>query len=173
MKLKPTTTFLIALVFVAAGIAATIATGLWQTESDKTPRKLDLAAVETAVTAGGGTADGDAAAVQYDPADIRGSYSFGEISTLYGVPLSDLARAFGLSEAEAGDFQAKALESRYPDAAEELGTASIRMFVAYYLGLPYTPTEETWLPRTAVEVLTASGRMTAQQAAYASAHAIP
>ena len=173
MKLKPTATFLISLMFVAAGIAATIATGLWQTESDKIPRRLETAGVETSVTAEGVTEDGETAPVQYDPADIRGSYYFTEISNLYGVPLADLAQAFELTEAEAGDFQAKALESRYPDAAEELGTASIRMFVAYYLGLPYVPTGETWLPQTAVDVLTAGGHMTAEQAEYALSHAIP
>lgn len=165
MKLKPTAVFLISLLFVAAGIAFTVVTGLWQTESDKIPRQLDIPATET-------TADGENA-VQYDPADIRGSYSFGEISELYGVPLEKLALAFGVPEAEASGFQAKALETLYPDSEQELGTASIRMFVAYYLGLPYTPAEETWLPASALDVLRDSGSMTAEQATYVEEHTLP
>lgn len=166
MKLKPTTVFLVSLLFVAAGIAITMATGLWQTESDKIPRLLDVAAVETADETGGETT------VQYDPGDIRGSYSFGEISELYGVPLENLAQAFGVPEADAAGFQAKELEDLYTDAEQELGTASIRMFVAYYLGLPYTLTEDTWLPASALEVLQTSGKMTVEQAAYAEAHTL-
>lgn len=169
MKLKPITTFLLSTAFVAVGIGITMVTGLWQTESDKIPRKLETL-TPVAATEG---ADGTGAAVQYDPADIRGSYTFGEISELFQVPLGDLAEAFGLSESEAGAFQAKALESRYPDAEQELGTASIRMFTAYYLGLPYTPTEDTWLPNTAADVLARSGRMTEEQAAYLAEHTLP
>lgn len=167
MKLKPTTVFLVSLLFVAAGIAITMATGLWQTESNKIPRLLNADVLETNVETEGETA------TLYDPADIRGSYSFGEISELYGVPLEKLAQAFGVPQEGAAAFQAKALESLYPEEEQELGTASIRMFVAYYLGLPYTPTEETWLPAGALEILTADGNMTAEQVAYAQDHTLP
>ncbi len=166
MKIKPTTTFIISTVFVVAGIIITMATGLWQTESTKEPRLLDIATLETTDDATGEVI------TQYDPADIRGSYRFGEISDLYGVPLKDLAEAFGLTEVEAAEFQTKSLETLYPDEELEIGTASVRMFVAYYLGLPYTPTEESWLPESAVKVLQTSGQMTDEQAAYIAEHTI-
>ena len=176
MRLKPYTTVALSALFVAAGIAATMATGLWETETDKTPRKLSQATAQTVslpdnaqVTMEGSSAKTE----QYDPADIRGSYTFGEISDLFGVPLADLAKAFGLEEEQAAAFQAKSLEKQFPDAEQAVGTASIRMFVAFYLGVSYSADEETWLPNSAAEVLAASGQMTAEQAAYLAAHTLP
>ena len=175
MKLKPKTTFLVSTLFVVVGIAVTVATGLWQTSSDKVPRKLSVETNQTEVQ----TSQTDATqaivadgAVQYDPADIRGSYTFGEISNLYGVPLADLAKAFQLTDAEVEAFQVKTMKERFADAEQELGTASLRLFVASYLGLPYEPTEETWLPQNAVDVLMANGKMLAEQVTYIGAHTI-
>ena len=165
MKLKAQTTLILSAIFVVAGIALTMALGLWQTETDKIPRKLQ------SVTAQLPQSEAQPeSATQYDPADIRGSYTFGEISELFNVPLSEIATAFGLTQAEAGAFQVKGLEARYPDAAQEIGTASVRMFVAYYLGVAYTPSEETYLPASAAGVLTENGQMTAEQNAYLAAH---
>ena len=157
MKLKPQTTILLSAFFVLAGILITWATGLWQTESDKIPRKLDAMTNQAQQT-------------QYDPADIRGSYTFGDVSRLFGIPLEDLAAAFQLSAEEAASFQVKSLEKRFPDAKFEIGTTSVRMFAAYYLGIAYTPSEEVFLLDTAASVLEKSGRMTAEQAAYVKGH---
>ena len=162
MKLKPLTTVALAAGFVIVGIAVTMATGLWQTESDKTPRTLKLEETATVKNQTGET--------QYDPADIRGSYTFGEISELYQIPLADMAEAFGLELDQAAAFQTKLLETLYPDSEAEIGTASVRLFTACYLGLPYEPTEETYLPATAAEVLTRNGHMTDEQAAYLQEH---
>lgn len=162
MKLKPLTTVALAAGFVIVGIAVTMATGLWQTESDKTPRTLALE--ETA------TVNEQTGETQYDPADIRGSYTFGEISELYHIPLADMAEAFGLEPNQTAAFQTKMLETLYPDSNVEIGTASVRLFAASYLGLPYQPTEETYLPVSAAEVLTRHGQMTEEQAAYLQEH---
>ena len=162
MKLKPLTTVALAAGFVIVGIAVTMATGLWQTESDKTPRTLPLEDTATVNEQTGET--------QYDPADIRGSYTFGEISELYHVPLADIAEAFGLEPDQAAAFQTKSLSTLYPDSAVEIGTASVRLFTASYLGVPYQPTEETYLPATAAEVLVRNGQMTDEQAAYLLNH---
>lgn len=165
MKLKAQTTLILSAVFVVAGIALTMALGLWQTETDKIPRKLQPATEQLPQSEAQ-----PESATQYDPADIRGSYTFGEVSELFHVPLSDMATAFGLTQAEAGAFQVKGLEARYTDAAREIGTASVRMFVACYVGITYTPTEEIYLPASAVDVLTANGHMTAEQNVYIAAH---
>ena len=165
MKLKPLTMVAAATCFVIAGVALTMVTGLWQTESDKTPRALKQMDAETASVQGAETV--------YDPADIRGSYTFGEVSTLFGVPLADLAEAFGLDAAAAAAFQVKSLETLAPSPDVELGTASFRLFVAYYTGLPYEPTEEVSLPASAVQVLSAHGNLTAERLAYLAAHTFP
>jgi len=161
MKLKPQTTILLSIFFILAGIAITWATGLWQTESDKLPRKLESDVVKT-----------EAQQTQYDPADIRGSYTFGEISNLFGIPLTDLATAFMMKEDEAASFQVKSLEKQFPDVEEEIGTSSVRMFTAYYLGLAYTPSEESYLPDTAAVILNKMGSMTTEQAAYLGSHTV-
>jgi hypothetical protein len=43
--------------------------------------------------------------------------------------------------------------------ALEIGTDSVRLFVARYLGLPFAPAEGTGLPARAVELLAATGRL--------------
>ena len=169
MKVKPNTAILLSALVVVVGVAVTAATGLWQTSGTATPRRLE--AVQTGETAAG--SETTEAGTAYDPADIRGSYTFGEIASLYGLPLNELATAFGLSDAEAEGFQVKGLEKRYPEGETAAGTASVRMFVAYALGLPYTPTEDTYLPAAALPILTQHARMTEEQTAYVTAHTIP
>ncbi len=161
MKLKPEITVLIAVLFVAAGIAVTMATGLWQTESDKIPKKLD-----TVVQTDGGQT------VQYDPADIRGSYTFKEISDLFGIPFEDLKAAFMLPEDGAETFQVKSLETLLQGTEVEIGTSSVRMFVAYYLGIAYTPAEENYLTEAAAAILKEKGKMTPEQASYVETHTV-
>ena len=161
MKLKPEITVLISVLFVVAGIAVTMATGLWQTESDKIPKKLETV-----------TQTDDGQTVQYDPADIRGSYTFKEISDLFGVPFEDLKAAFALPEDGADSFQVKSLETLLPDTGVEIGTSSVRMFVAYYLGIDYTPTEENYLTEAAAVILKEKGKMTPEQTSYVEAHTV-
>ena len=126
MKLKPQTTVWLSIALVTVGIGITMATGLWQTESNKIPRALPTPAVVTASDYSGSTT------VQYDPADIRGSYKFGEVSNLYGIPLEVLAQAFGIPQDDVEAFQVKGLEALYPDAENEIGTASVRLFTACF-----------------------------------------
>lgn len=161
MKLKAHSTLLIAALIVAAGVAATMFTGLWQTVGTRVPKKLE-AAVEASPA-------GQAA---YDPADIRGSYTFGDITAYFGIPLTVLAEAFHVPEGEAEAFQVKGLGTVWQGDVE-IGTASVRMFAACYLGLPYTPAEEVWLPASAARLLAAQGKMTDAQAAYVAAHTAP
>ena len=159
MKLKPEITLLLSVLFIAAGILVTMATGLWQTESDKVPRTLEITAQTDGVQQ-----------VQYDPADIRGSYTFKEVSDLFGIPFADLQAAFGLPEEGADTFQVKSLETLLPDTQVEIGTASVRMFVAYYLGIDYTPSEDNYLLETAVSILKEKGKMSPVQTAFVESH---
>jgi hypothetical protein len=47
------------------------------------------------------------------------------------------------------------------------------VFSAYYLGLPYNLTEETYLPNTAGKVLAEKGNMTQEQRDFLISHTIP
>ena len=135
----------------------TSVTGLWKTKSEKVPDKFKE--VEYSEL--------------YDPADIKGSYTFSEISRLYNIPIEDLSAAFGIKESNSSDFKCKDLESIYEDSQYEIGTASVRMFTAYYLGLPYEQTEETYLQETAVKILKEKGNMDKEQLDYIESHTIP
>ena len=150
---------LAAIVFVIlfGGILFSNGMGWWQTESTKE------AATFT---------DGDFAGLP-NPADIRGSYTFGDVERNFDVPASTLTQAFGVSsEGDAADFPVKDLESIYSDQEFEIGTASVRLFVALYTGLPYEIVDDLYLPKRAVEILKSHATLTADQINYLDAHAI-
>jgi len=157
MKIKPQTAILIVLAIFISGIAITSAAGIWTTKTTKVPAKLT---------------DAQYSGI-YDPADIRGSYTFADISRLYNIPAEDLSAAFGVEESRLSDFKCKDLESISADSPYEIGTASVRMFTAYYLGVPYEATETVYLPDTAVKILMEQGSMTQAQREDLENHAIP
>jgi len=147
----------IILVVLFGGILFSSALGWWQTESSK----------EAATFSEGEFAG------QPDPADIRGSYIFGDVERNFDVPASTLAQAFGVtSEGDPAAFQLKNLESIYADQEFEIGTASVRLFVALYAGLPYDLAEDVYLPKRAVEMLKSQATLTDEQIAYLDTHAI-
>jgi hypothetical protein len=121
------------------GIGGTMALNLWQTTSSKVP-----ATYTTGEFAG-----------EYNPADIRGSYSFGDIQEAFAVPVAALAEAFGVTDTDNPDaFLCKGLEDLYGQVENgEVGTDSVRWFVSLYTGLPYTPEADTLLPYPAITVL--------------------
>ena len=139
MKLKSKHAALLILAVFVAGIGGTMAFNLWRTESSKTPAKLKT-----------GEHEGE-----YNPADIRGSYTFFDIAEIFKIPLEDLSKAFALESVEnVADFQCKELKELYPEPPEgEIGTDSAKQFVALYLGLPHMPEETTRLPAPALSVL--------------------
>ncbi len=147
----------IILVVLFGGILFSSAMGWWQTESSK----------EAATFSEGEFAG------QPDPADIRGSYTFGDVENNFDMPAATLAQAFGVaSEGDPATFQLKELESVYADQEFEIGTASVRLFVALYTGLPYPIAEDVYLPKRAVEMLKSQVTLTDEQVSYLDAHAI-
>ena len=134
---------LLAAVIVAtfvSGIGLSMAFNLWRTESSRVPARYS---------------SGEFAG-EYNPADIRGSYTFGDIEDTFGVPAEVLGRAFALGpEKSPASYQVKELEESYgglPDGGE-IGTDSVRLFTALYLGRPYTGEETTRLPVPALDIL--------------------
>ncbi len=164
MKIKPYAVIGFSVAITLAGIFVAQALGLWTTESAKVPRKYGNSK-NFSQSAAQGTA-------LYDPADIRGSYSFSEISGFYGVPLEDLAAAFTVESDKAALFKCKELEALFSGLPHEIGTGSVKMFVAYYLGLPYELTEDTYLPAVAIRVLAEKSAATPEQLRYAQEHTL-
>lgn len=125
--------------FFTIGISGTMVLNLWQTTSSKIPVKF---------------ASGEHAG-EYNPADIRGSYTFGDVSKAFAVPVEALAQAFGVENLENPNaFKCEELEDMYGELEEgEIGTDSVKLFVALYSGLPDSPEETTRLPSPAIGVL--------------------
>lgn len=142
---------IIIFVFLLGGIAFSSIMGWWETESSKVP-----------VTFSEGEFAGQA-----NPVDIRGSYTFGDIANSFDVTPEILAQAFGVTGTEPASFAIKELETIYLDSGFEIGTASVRLFIAYYTGLPFDTTgQEIYMPRSATDILFTKGNLTAEQIAY-------
>lgn len=160
MKIKSKSLGIVIFVLVFGGIAMSALMGHWQTESSKVPASF---------------AEGEFEGMP-DPADIRGSYSFADISEAFGIPSDDLIEAFGLPEdTDPATFQNKALEEIYgglEESGTEIGNASVQLFAALYTGLPYGLEEDVYLPRQAVELLKAKAELTAEQTAYIESHGV-
>ena len=156
MKLtsKPLAGLLIVLMF--GGIFSANIMGWWETESIKE------AAVYT---------EGEFAG-QANPADIRGSYTFGDVENNFGVPSAVLAEAFGVETSDPVAFAVKTLEEMYHASPEEVGTASVRLFTAFYLGLPYDLSTDSYLPEAAADILQRQD-LSPEYAAYLEAHIVP
>jgi hypothetical protein len=151
---KPLATIVVVILF--GGIFFSSAMGWWQTESTKEAAKI---------TAG-------EFAGQANPADIRGSYTFGDVDKNFGIPPAVLAEAFGVKDSDLAAFSVKSLEGMYTGSAQEIGTASVRLFVAFYKGMPYDLSTDTYLPESAAVILRARN-LTSEQAAYLAKHTVP
>jgi hypothetical protein len=155
MKIKSWMLGLLVIALIFGGIALSSITGDWQTTSSKIPSKYT---------------EGDFAG-QSNPADIRGSYTFADISANFKIPLDDLAAGFGI-ENNADKFQVKELESLYVDSVcgASVGTDSVRLFVAYYKGLPFTPSDSDYLLPEAVKILKEKATLSQEQISFLDAH---
>jgi hypothetical protein len=168
MKIKSWHMGLIVLIVIFGGIGGTMAFNLWNTEGG-----------------GGGQGNGGSKvpvtfkvgefAEEYNPADIRGSYNFRHISELFGIPLAELGAAFGVEPTEnLAYFECKDLEMVYANLEEdvEIGTGSVKVFVALYTGLPYTLSDDEYLPQSAVEILKAKANLTEDQRIFLDTHSV-
>lgn len=133
--------------------------GVWQTESSKVPITIH---------------SGDFAGA-YDPGDIRGSYSFQDVENAFQVPVEELATAFHIPDTyDQAAFQNKMLEEVYDFGEElEIGNGSVKLFVAFYTGLPYDfESAGDSLPNTAVDLLKSRQSLSDAQLEYLSTHTI-
>jgi len=159
MKLSSKMIALVLLIILFGGIGISKTLGFWQTTSSKIP-----ATFKSGQFAG-----------QYNPADIRGSYSFGDISQAFDIPVGDLAEAFALKTGDPAKFLVKDLGTVYASLLREgkaIETDSVRYFVALYKGLPFMPAEDTYLPNPAVNLLKAKTTLTPEQTQFLESHAV-
>lgn len=151
---KPLAAIIFAILF--GGIAFSTAMGWWATESTKEPVTFT---------------EGEFAG-QYNPADIRGSYTLGDIEQSFGIPSTVMAQAFNIQTDDPAAFAVKGLEDIYSTSEFEIGTASVRLFVAFYNGLPLDLSTDIFLPESAA-VLLKDKTLNPDQFAYLDSHTIP
>lgn len=146
-------------IILFGGIGVSKMFNLWITESTKEPAKYTSGEVSG----------------QYNPADIRGSYTFNDINKAFDIPVEDLAEAFGITSAELGSFKVKELETIYAEykgTDKEIGTENIRCFVALYKGLPYDLSADRYLPKPAGKIIETKGKITEEQKNYVKTHLV-
>lgn len=148
----------ITFIVIFGGIGITTLFGWWQTESTKVPEKYVA----------------EEYAEEYNPADIRGSYSFGDVSRIFEIPLEDMKVAFALPFDDISDLGLNQLEELFEEAADngmEIGTSSVQLFTAYYKGLPFEALDE-YLPAPALDVLLANSTLSNEQMTYLETHLV-
>lgn len=134
------------------GILASMVADVWSTTSDKKPA----------------TYLSGSYAGEYNPADIRGSYTFAEVSELFEIDLDILYKAFNIPEGTDGTtVQSKDLETL---SDEGVGNESLQVFAALYKGLPVEPGGAV-LPKEAVKMILESGNPTQEQQQYLKEYA--
>lgn len=74
---------------------------------------------------------------------------------------------------KANEFKCKDLENKFTDTqGKEIGTGSVRMFVAYYKGIKINLDEETFIPSIATEIVNKSGTPLEEQKNYMLKHTV-
>ena len=151
MKNKAAFVAIVMVLSLVAGVGIAKITGYWKTEGRKVPMKISQ-----------GEFEGES-----DPGDIRGSYSFADIEAAFGIPSEMTAAAFGMPGDDPGQMKAKNVEETWGEmeGGVEVGTDSIKLFTALWIGLPHDAEETSVLPTAAVEILEAYQRIDAAQAA--------
>jgi len=158
MRVKANVLGVLVLVAIFGGIMATSVFNVWNTSSTKVPVRYQSGEFQG----------------EYDPSDIRGSYTFGDIYNAYDVPVDILGKAFGVENNQGlADFQVKNLEAMYTvlkEQGKEVGTGSVRLFVGLYKGLPIELSEENFLPKPAVDILIEKGHLSEEQLVFIKTH---
>lgn len=144
-------------VVLFGGILVSMALGEWTTKSTKEPSKFS---------------EGEFAG-EYDPADIRGSYTFGDVSRLFDIPLDQLAIAFRVTDEDVAAVSLKTLEEKFVDLDVDLGTSSVRLFVNLYKGYPLDfNLEDSYLLPEATALLKETALLTPEVLAYLENHTV-
>ncbi|MBP7480223.1 MAG: hypothetical protein KA785_07220 [Spirochaetaceae bacterium] len=124
------------------GIGISKISGLWLVTSTKQPALIRSGEFER----------------MPNPSDIRGSYTWADVSSAFGIPVESVLKAFGSADKEEKVNSLETLfAGKVPDGTE-IGTDSVRLFVSLFTALPHTPEETTVLPQSAVSILQKEGK---------------
>jgi hypothetical protein len=178
MKLNSKILSIIVVVLVIAGIGLSLMLNMWKS----TPDPALLASMESTIAAAS-TESGNSTAVVIDvtiptpfnPADIKGTNTFKEISAMFYIPLSDLGTAFGLTSVKNyPEMRARELKTVYTNLGKgiTLETESVRIFVAIYKSKSYSYSNTAYLPQPAVSLLKERVKLSRDQIAYLETHTL-
>ncbi len=151
--------FLIILILaiVFGGISISNSAGIWKTQSEKIPNKINS----------------DEGQEIYDPLSIKGSYTFSDVSKYFEIPIEDLAKAFGLNISKAKSFKCKdvkTLNTEFSTSAIDID--SVRYFVAFYKGIKVDLNVDVYLPSLAKDIIINKGKPLDEQVEYLNKHLI-
>jgi hypothetical protein len=155
MKLNNKVLFIVILIVVFGGIGTAMALNVW----NSTP----------------GTRASSDTVTAADPAYIKGSDSFADISQAYNIPLDDLKAAFAPnSTAKFADMKARELKTLYSQLENDIvvETESVRIFAAMYTKVPYYYSNAAYLPSSAVKVLKEKTSLSPEQLIFLETHSI-
>jgi len=157
MRITPRWMAIFVVTVLFGGILVSMGLGEWTTKTNKVPLKFT---------------EGKYAG-ENNPADIRGSYTFGDVSRLFDIPLEDLAVAFRILETDVAAVPLKSLEENFAYLEDELGTGSVKLFVALYKGYPYDLSgEDAFLLPEAVELIKQKTTLSQEQLDYLAIYTI-
>jgi len=108
----------------------------------------------------------------YDPTDIKGSYTFSDVSKFFDIPLEDLAKAFGLKGSVAENFKCKDVKTIKTVSQDTLSMDSVRYFVIFYKGIKADLKEDVYLPAPAKEIIINKGKPLKEKIEYLDNHLI-
>lgn len=149
---------IVVIAIFTAGIGGAYLLGYWNTTSTKVPVTIK---------------SGEFAGMP-SPSDIRGSYTWNDVAKAFSLDVNVLLEAFGATDPS---VKVNTLETIYGEAklpeGVEIGTDSVRLFVALYAGLPHAPEESTVLPVAAISVLRREGKGDSGLIDEAAARAFP
>ncbi|MBK5243379.1 hypothetical protein [Clostridium sp.] len=156
MNIKTNKLAIIILTVFFGGILITIGLDIWTTTSTKIPAKIQI---------------GDNAG-EYNPEDIRGSYTFAEVGELFEIDVPVLFDAFNIpKDTVPTDIQTKDLEGLFENLEVEIGNESVQIFVALYKNLPVT-LADSYLPNGAVKILLELDKLDEVQKTYFKSHQV-
>ncbi len=157
MKITPRLMAIFVVVVLFGGILVSMVLGEWTTKNTKEPLKFS---------------EGEFAG-EYNPADIRGSYTFGDVSRLFDIPLDQLAIAFRVTEADVAAVSLKTLEEKFVHLDVDLGTSSVRLFVNLYKGYPADfSVEDSFLLPEATALLKETVSLAPDALTYLESHTV-
>lgn len=112
---------------------------------------------------------------QYNPADIRGSYSIADISKYFDIPVSVLCEAFQIPVEEADNVQNKYYNSIYEGlvgSGKSVGNGSMVVFVSIYKGIPFELHEPEYLLESAKNILTSLRQLSEEEMDYLEKYSV-